>query len=60
MSAMIESQLDCSDCILVNKIDHVDDDTADTVVEDIRTITGMPSYIKQQGPSLYTKAYGQR
>lgn len=38
MSAMIESQLDCSDFILVNKIDLVDDDTLNAVVEDIRTI----------------------
>lgn len=38
MSAMIESQLDCSDFILVNKVDLVDDDTANVVVEDIRTI----------------------
>ena len=35
---MIESQLECSDSILVNKIDLVDDDTADAVTEDIRTI----------------------
>jgi G3E family GTPase len=37
MSSMIEAQLDCTDCILVNKADLVDDETMDAVVTDIRT-----------------------
>jgi G3E family GTPase len=60
MSVMIESRLDCSDFILVNKIDLVDEEAADAVVKISGQSTGKPSYIKRLGHNLYMKAYGQR
>jgi G3E family GTPase len=49
MSAMIESQLDCSDFILVNKVDLVDEDAADAVVEEIQTINREAAIHKTTG-----------
>jgi G3E family GTPase len=37
MSQLIEAQLELADCILLNKVDLIDDETADAVVADIRT-----------------------
>lgn len=49
MSTMIESQLDCANCILVNKVDLVDDEIANAVVADIGSINKVAVIQKTTG-----------
>jgi G3E family GTPase len=49
MSGLLEAQMDVADCILINKVDLVDEETADKVAEDIRAFNGSADIRKVTG-----------
>jgi G3E family GTPase len=57
MSAMIESQLDCADCILLNKVDLVDSETSDIIIEDLMSLNKSAAIHKTTGTQLIDESF---
>lgn len=49
LSNLLEAQMECADCILLNKVDLVDEDTANRVAEDLRSFNATAAIHKVTG-----------